>query len=143
MPRRWQRRGAQSTGNLSSMSFAPRLPSFARSWLLQARHGAIKEQPDSGRCARIMSSQVTKAANRNGITIIYQWKEFRDDGAKSKDIVYGTDLIEAYTQAGSMAGLVLDLADPSDIAAIPVYTLTPQVWVHTLTHKRRGRKGAR
>jgi len=27
MPRRWQRRGARSTGNLSSMSFAPRWPS--------------------------------------------------------------------------------------------------------------------
>jgi ABC-type uncharacterized transport system substrate-binding protein len=89
--------------------------------------------------------EVTKAAKRNGVTIIYQWKEFWDDGAKSKDIVYGTDLIEAYTQAGSMAGQVLDLSDPTDIAAIPVHTLTPQVWVHTLrkTAKRRGRKKRR
>ena len=31
MPRRWQRRGARSTGNLSSMSFAPGWRSFARS----------------------------------------------------------------------------------------------------------------
>jgi hypothetical protein len=87
--------------------------------------------------------EVTKAANYYGITIIYQWKEFWDDGGKTKDIVFGTDLIEAYKQAGSMAGQVLDLADPNGIAAIPVYTLTPQVWVHPQTHKRRPRKSRR
>jgi ABC-type uncharacterized transport system substrate-binding protein len=87
--------------------------------------------------------EVTKAANRNGITIIYQWKEFWDDGGKTTDIVFGTDLIEAYKQAGRMAGHVLDLADPNDIAAIPVHPLTPQVWAHTPPHKRRGRKSRR
>jgi hypothetical protein len=86
--------------------------------------------------------EVTKAANRNGIRIIYQWKEFRKDGAKNNDIVYGTDLIEGYTQAGRMAGQVLDLSDPTDIATIPVHTLTPQVWL-SKTAKRRGRKNRR
>jgi ABC-type uncharacterized transport system substrate-binding protein len=88
--------------------------------------------------------EVTTAANRNKITVIYQWKEFRGDGAKKGDKVYGTDLIEAYTQAGSMAGLVLDLADPKDIAAIPVYTLSPQpLSLKRKTAKRRGGKRRR
>jgi hypothetical protein len=88
--------------------------------------------------------EVTKAANRNGITIIYQWKEFRGDGAKNGDKVYGTNLIQAYTQAGTMAGAVLDLSDPTDIAAIPVYTLSPELLaVKHKPAKRRSRKRRR
>jgi hypothetical protein len=67
---------------------------------------------------------VTAAAKRNGITMIYQWKEFRDDGADPNDIVFGTRLIDAYTQAGTVAGQVLDA--PQTISQFSVVTLTPQ-----------------
>ena len=82
---------------------------------------------------------VTKAANRPPhITTIYQWKEFGDDGATPSDLVYGTSLIEAYQQAGKMAGDVLN--NPQGIAAIPVYTLMPQLFVKRKTAKGRRRK---
>ncbi len=70
---------------------------------------------------------VTNWAKHNNITTIYQWEEFRKDGAKTTDLVFGTLLNDAYTHAGKMAGDVLNLPDPFGIAAIPVYTLTPQV----------------
>jgi hypothetical protein len=54
---------------------------------------------------------------------MYQWKEFKDDGAAKDDESFGTILLQAYKQAGLMAGQVLDLPDPSGIAGIPVYTL--------------------
>jgi len=57
------------------------------------------------------------------IRTIYQWKEFKDDGAAPDDVTLGTVLVEAYETAGEIAGKVLDLADPSDIAKIPVVTL--------------------
>jgi hypothetical protein len=38
-------------------------------------------------------------------------------------VTLGTVLVEAYETAGEIAGKVLDLADPSDIAKIPVVTL--------------------
>jgi ABC-type uncharacterized transport system substrate-binding protein len=85
--------------------------------------------------------EIAKAANDNGITIIYQWKEFIGDGAKTGDKVYGTNLIQAYTHAGTMAGKVLDLSDPTDIATIPVYTLSPEpLSVKHKTAKRPSRK---
>jgi ABC-type uncharacterized transport system substrate-binding protein len=87
--------------------------------------------------------EITGAANRNNIIVIYQWKEFRDDGAKKGDIVYGTDLTEAYTQAGTMAGEVLDLPDPKQIATIAVYTLKPTVSLKGKAAERRGRKSRR
>jgi hypothetical protein len=71
--------------------------------------------------------EVVKAAKGNSpnehITTMYQWKEFKDDGADKGDQSFGTILSAAYTKAGEIAGKVLGLADPSGIAAIPVYTL--------------------
>jgi hypothetical protein len=83
-------------------------------------------------------------ANQNNITVIYQWKEFRGDGAKTGDKVFGTLLMQAYAQAGSMAGKVLDLSDPADITGIPVVTLSPQpLSLLGKTAKRPGRKSRR
>jgi hypothetical protein len=65
-----------------------------------------------------------KGAGTSGsyhIRSIYQWLEF---GGNTGDLRYGPSLIEAYQTAGKMAAQVLDLADPSDIATIPVVTLT-------------------
>jgi hypothetical protein len=80
---------------------------------------------------------VTKAARRNGITTIYQWNEFRKDGATTKDLVYGTLLKDAYTRAGTMAGGVLD--DPEGIAKVPVYPLQPQLFP-AKEGRRKGRR---
>jgi putative ABC transport system substrate-binding protein len=61
-----------------------------------------------------------KNANEHIVTM-YQWKEFKDDGADKGDQSFGTILSDAYSKAGEMAGQVLD--DPSGIAGMVVYTL--------------------
>jgi len=88
--------------------------------------------------------EITQAANRNKITVIYQWKEFKGDGAKKGDKVFGTVLLDAYKKAGEMARKVLDLSDPADIAGIPVVTLSPEpLSLKGKTAKLSGRKSPR
>ena len=60
---------------------------------------------------------VVKAAQSNNIKAIYQWHEFVDDGG---DLSYGTGLMEAYQLAGTIAGQVLDGADPASIPVQPL-----------------------
>jgi hypothetical protein len=72
-------------------------------------------------------------AKQNRVRVIWQWKEFKDDGADASDLVLGTLLKKAYEQAGVMAGKVLD--NPSGIGGMPVYTMPLP-----LPAKRRGRK---
>jgi hypothetical protein len=49
-------------------------------------------------------------------------------------------LLDAYEKAGEMAGEVLDLHDPADIATIPVVTLTNIVSFRKGKPKKSGRK---
>jgi ABC-type uncharacterized transport system substrate-binding protein len=63
-------------------------------------------------------SQVLAAAKANGIATMHQWREFKEEGGYAS---FGTSLIEAYQKAGTIAGQVLDGADPS---TIPVYVLS-------------------
>jgi putative ABC transport system substrate-binding protein len=60
---------------------------------------------------------VIKAENNNKIGAMHQWHEFKDEGGYTS---YGTSLVEAYQQAGKIAGRVLSGTDPS---TIPVYVL--------------------
>jgi len=62
--------------------------------------------------------EIIRAAKQNKIQAMYQWHEFTDEGGPGWS--YGTSLMEAYRQAGTIAGQVLDGADP---ATIPVMQL--------------------
>jgi ABC-type uncharacterized transport system substrate-binding protein len=62
--------------------------------------------------------EVVKAANRNNVAAIYQWRQFVDaDGLMS----YGTTLSDGYKLAGTYTGLVLNKQPPQ---ALPVVLLT-------------------
>jgi ABC-type uncharacterized transport system substrate-binding protein len=75
--------------------------------------------------------EVITAAKSSRITTMYQWHEFKDEGG---DASYGTSLIEAYQKAGTIAGQVLDGADPS---TIPVYVLSNiSLSINQMTAKR-------
>jgi len=80
--------------------------------------------------------EVTRAAKKNGVRAVYQWKQFRDDGADPNDLVYGTLLMDAYEHAGEMAAQRLD----QPFSIIPVYPLPqpgPSVKRKTAKRKRR------
>jgi hypothetical protein len=73
---------------------------------------------------------VIDAANKNSVATMHQWYEFKDEGAYAS---YGTSLIEAYQNAGTIAGQILDGTVPSDI---PVYVLNPSLSINRATAKR-------
>jgi putative tryptophan/tyrosine transport system substrate-binding protein len=62
--------------------------------------------------------EVIKAEKAYGFAAMHQWHEFKDEGGYAS---YGTDLIEAYKKAGTIAGQVLN---GNDLAEIPVQPLT-------------------
>jgi ABC-type uncharacterized transport system substrate-binding protein len=74
--------------------------------------------------------EVITAQNANSIATMHQWKEFKDEGGYA---AYGTSLIEAYKQAGTIAGQVLDGTAPSDI---PVWVLNPSLSINRATAGR-------
>jgi ABC-type uncharacterized transport system substrate-binding protein len=75
--------------------------------------------------------EVIAAAKANGVATMHQWREFKDEGGYAS---FGTSLIEAYQKAGTIAGQVLDGADPS---TIPVYVLSNIVLLVNQTTAKR------
>jgi putative tryptophan/tyrosine transport system substrate-binding protein len=61
--------------------------------------------------------EIIAAEKANSIGAMHQWKEFKDEGGYAS---YGTTLKDAYQMAGTIAGQVLDGANPSSIT---VYVL--------------------
>ena len=79
---------------------------------------------------------VIKAEKDYGVAAMHQWHEFKDEGGYAS---YGTDLTEAYQTAGTIAGQVLDGADPGEMPPQPLTNIAG-LSINRATARRLGLK---
>lgn len=80
-----------------------------------------------------LRSDVIKAETKYGFAAMHQWHEFKDEGGYAS---YGTNLMEAYQNAATIAAQVLDGKDPTEIPVQPLTNIALSI-NHT-TAKRLG-----
>ena len=80
--------------------------------------------------------EVIAAEKANGFAAMHQWHEFKDAGGYAS---YGASLTEAYQTAAGIAGQVLDGADVSQIAVVPLTNIS-SLAINRATARRLGLK---